>query len=259
MSPCHGGGHHLNSWYPLQFGNMMGNDRDMRWGWCQAGISKTGLLVEEARGWPLDISETQGAVKGWKVMSENCYFRAGGKRLITTWHQSLKADKMLQQWSRRHLPDILFVLFFFSALWFQVGRKRRKKREGEMTHLSILRQLLQFLQKGCTALKRGWTFSNKDTFDFSVAFGVVHGKKKPSCLQHCILSKCCSLNTKADIQCRSETPSCLSMAWSDWLLCSLRQILFVGWGLKVLLALVAVRAGALWITWLATLTECWSL
>lgn len=127
MSPCHGGGHHLNSWYPLQFGNMMGNDRDMRWGWCQAGISKTGLLVEAARGWPLDISETQGAVKGWKVMSENCYFRAGGKRLITTWHQSLKADKMLQQWSRRHLPDILFVLFFLVHFGSKLGERGEKR------------------------------------------------------------------------------------------------------------------------------------
>lgn len=39
-------------------------------------------------------------------------------------------------------------------------------------------------------------FSNKDTFDFSVAFRCVHGKKrKPSCLQLCVLFKSAALST----------------------------------------------------------------
>lgn len=137
MSPCHGGGHHLGSWYPLQFGNMMGDDRDTRWGWCQAGLSKAGLLVEAARGWPLDISETQGAVKGWKVMSEDCYFRAGGKRLITTWHQSLKADKMLQQWSRRHLPDVLFSYLTLVPRWEEEEKKEGRRNDSLVDSASI--------------------------------------------------------------------------------------------------------------------------
>lgn len=107
-----------------------------------------------------------------------------------------------------------------------------------MTHLSILYQLLKFLQKGCTALKRGWIFGNTDTFDFSVVCRLVCGRNKPPCLQLCVLSKCCSFNTKAEVQCRSDTPSCLPMAWSDCMLCSLRQILFQArGGLKVLLTL----------------------
>lgn len=102
--------------------------------------------------------------------------------------------------------DIFLMSWLLSALLCQGGRKRRKKREGGMTCLSILYQLLKFLQKDCTALKRGWIFSNKDSFDFSVAFRLVHGKKKPSCLQLCVLSECWTFHTKAEIQCRSGTP-----------------------------------------------------
>lgn len=75
--------------------------------------------------------------------------------------------------------DIFLTSCFPTWLWCQGGRKRRKKREGEMTHLSILHQLLKFLQKGCSAVKRGQIFSNKDTFDFFVAFRLAHGKKPP--------------------------------------------------------------------------------
>lgn len=155
--------------------------------------------------------------------------------------------------------DIFLTSCFLSALWCQGGKKRRKKREGGMTHLSILHQLLKFLQKGCTALKRVWIFSNKGSFDFSLAFRLVSGRNKPSCLQVCVLSKCFSFNTRAEMQCRSDTFSCLPMAWSDCVLCSLRQILFSGGGLKVLLTLEAVRAGVLWTTGLAALTKCWNL
>lgn len=79
-----------------------------------------------------------------------------------------------------------------------------------MTHLSILHQLLKFLQKGCSAVKRGWIFSNKDTFDFFVAFRLVHGKKTPHSVYSSVFYLSAALSTPKQRSSAEVIPSPVS-------------------------------------------------
>lgn len=153
---------------------------------------------------------------------------AGGRRLITTWHESLKADKILQeqQWSRRRLPDVLL------SQRTSVPRQEEEEKKEERTNDSLVNSASVAKPSAerprCSYKRADLVFGNKDLFDFCVACRLVCRRNTWSCLLLWGLFKCCSFNAQAEVQCKSNTPLCLPMVWSNWGLCSLRRD-FVCW------------------------------
>lgn len=87
--------------------------------------------MEAVKGWPLDISETQGARRRWKVMSKNRHSRSGDWRKEADHYltpesegrQAAAGAAVIRETSSRHL----IFLMHFSAKAGGRGEKGGKE------------------------------------------------------------------------------------------------------------------------------------